>query len=190
MVAPNAATVAFFETIVPPPRLVAEIGCYRGHTSRELLAAMPFDGELHLYDFEETARRVAEDLADPRVRVFGNGTRVLDSYNWSLMRTIEAHPQPIYDYVFIDGAHTWHHDALAFLLADRLLKVGGHVDFDDYQWTLAGSASLNPGVFPKTAEWYSDEQIATPQVRLVVDLLVRRDRRYVEVVEDRIFRKV
>ena len=39
---------------------------------------------------------------------------------------------PIFDYVFIDGAHTWMLDALAFLLVDRLLRVGGYVDFDDY----------------------------------------------------------
>lgn len=105
------------------------------------------------------------------------------------MKILREHPEPIYDYVFIDGAHTWAHDALAFLVIDRLLKPGGYVDFDDYHWTLADSPSLNPQVFPKTAEWYTRDQIEAKQVKLVVDLLVRRDDRYEEVLADKVFRK-
>ena len=163
---PNKATVGFIERLDSKPRVVAEIGCYMGRTTAELLRFLPDDGELHLYDFVETAQAVADRLADPRVKVFGNTNRVLDY-----------------------GAHTWHHDALAFLLIDRLLRPDGHVDFDDYEWSLQRSPTLNPNVFPKTAEWYSDEQIASRQVKQVVDLLVRRDPRYTEVVKNRVFRK-
>jgi len=186
---PNRATVDFFATLNPKPRVVAEIGCYQGHTSQALLSLMPDDGELHLYDFKGTAQAVADRFDDQRIRVFGNSSLVLDSYNWSLMKVLADHEEPIYDYVLIDGAHTWHHDALAFLLVDRLLKRGGHVDFDDYQWTFRGSPSLNPNMFPKIADWYTAEQIDTAQVALVVDLLVRRDHLYVEVLRDRIFQK-
>lgn len=187
--APNQATVAFVEGLAPRPQVVAEIGVYRGHTSRELLRLLPADGQLHLFDFADTVDRVTAELDDGRVTGHGNSQRTLDSYNWSLMRVLERHHEPIYDYVLIDGAHTWVHDGLAFLLVDRLLKAGGHVDFDDYSWTLAKSPSLNPDAFPKTAEWYTDEQIGTRQVERVVELLVRRDDRYVEVVDNRIFRK-
>jgi hypothetical protein len=41
-----------------------------------------------------------------------------------------------HDYVFLDGAHTFAIDALTFFLTDRLLKIGGHFDFDDYSWKL------------------------------------------------------
>jgi predicted O-methyltransferase YrrM len=188
---PNRRTVELIAEL--RPKMVAEIGIYRGHTSREIVKHLPDGGQLHLYDFDDTVRTVADQLAadgyGDRVVRHGNSSKTLDSYNWSLMRTLEQHPQPIYDYVFIDGAHTWHHDALAFLLVDRLLKPGGHVDFDDYGWTLRGSPSLNPEAFPKTADWYTDEQIDTKQVELVVELLVRRDRRYVEVVRDKVFQK-
>src|ERR687893_48025 len=114
----------------------------------------------------------------------GNSRRLLDSYNWSLMAVLAEHPDPAFDYVFIDGAHTWAHDALAFLLADRLLVRGGYMDFDDYGWTLASSPSLNPAAFPEVAALYTEEQITTHQVALVVDLLVRRDERYEEVVDN------
>jgi hypothetical protein len=48
---------------------------------------------------------------------------------------------------------------------------------------------MNPGAFPEIAALYTDEQITTPQVALVVDLLVRRDERYEQVVADKVFRK-
>ena len=91
------------------------------------------------------------------------------------MQLLEEHRGPIFDYVFVDGAHTWAHDALAFLLVDRLLRPGGYVDFDDYTWTLRNSPSMNPAVFPEVERLYTDDQIDTAQVALVVDLLVKPD---------------
>lgn len=87
-------------------------------------------------------------------------------------------PQPIYDFVFIDGAHTWAIDALATLLVDRLLKPGGYLAHDDYAWTLATSPSLRPEVSPLTGKMYTDEQTAAQQIRMICDLLIRRDDRY------------
>jgi SAM-dependent methyltransferase len=106
------------------------------------------------------------------------------------MHVLAAHEQPVFDYVFIDGSHTWAHDALAFLLVDRLLRPGGYADFDDYTWSLRHSPSMNPQAYPDVEQLYTDEQIDRPQVALVVDLLVRRDPRYAEVVPNKIFRKV
>lgn len=74
--------------------------------------------------------------------------------------------------------------------AGRLLKPGGFIAFDDYGWTLAHSKALRPLKFPLTGKLYTDEQIKTPQVEMIFDLLMRRDDRYVEVVPDRVWRKV
>jgi hypothetical protein len=35
---------------------------------------------------------------------------------------------PMFDYVHLDGARTWAHDAMAFLLIDLVLQPGGYVD--------------------------------------------------------------
>jgi hypothetical protein len=75
-------------------------------------------------------------------------------------------------------------------LIDRLLKVGGYVDFDDYHWSLTRSGTQNPTILPTTKRMYTPEQIETPHVALIVDLLVKRDARYVEVVKEKIFQKV
>lgn len=174
-------------------RVVAEIGIYRGYTSRALAEVLADRGELHLFDFEDRVGEVTAELHAAGYRnVIGHGNsyRLSDSYNWSLMRLLRENPEPIFDYVFLDGAHTWDIDALTFFLADRLLRIGGHLELDDYGWSLAGSPSLNPAVFPRTAERYTEEQIGERHVALIVDLLVRRDPRYREVVPARVFRKV
>jgi predicted O-methyltransferase YrrM len=175
-------------------RRVAEIGIYEGATSEgiaEVLAER--DGELHLFDFEDRVEEVARRLSRPgrcRVVTHGNSRKIMDSYNWTLGRLLDA-PEPAkFDYVFIDGAHLWGIDALTFFLADRLLEVGGHMDFDDYTWSLALSETMKPTVLPVTAAIHTDEQIEAPQVALVVNRLVRTDPRYEEIVPDKVFRKV
>lgn len=170
-------------------KTVAEIGVYRGHTSvaiAKILAKRK--GELHLFDYEDAVKEVAPKVAATGCSVVqhGNARMLMDSYNWSLMEVMRTHEKPIYDYVFLDGAHTWHHDALAFFLADRLLKPGGFIDFDDYNWVMEKSKAVGP----QAAKHFPAAQLKVPHVKLVVELLVRREGRYDEVVKDKIFRKV
>jgi hypothetical protein len=102
------------------------------------------------------------------------------SYTWELMKLIEQHTtdgkcEPFLDFVYIDGAHLWEPDGLAFFLVDKLLKVNGWILFDDLYWSLASSPSI------KDADWVKalaqDEQDA-PQVLRVFDLLVRQHPSY------------
>lgn len=187
---PNKATVDFFTA--SGCRRFAEIGVYEGHTTERIAAHLGGEGEIHLFDYEDKVTPLVERLRSAgfdNVVAHPNSRALMDSYNWSLMRMVRAHETPILDYVFLDGAHTWAHDALAFVLADRLLEPGGYLDFDDYTWRLETSPSMRPDVFPDVRRLYSEEQIGAAQVALVVDLLVRRDERYEEVVPNKIFRK-
>jgi len=188
---PNTKTIDFIRQT--HCRMIAELGIYEGHTSMEFAKYLNGEGSLHLYDFHDRVRIVAAKLERKgfhNVQSFACSYRYRDSYNWALGKAIATHGKPIYDYIFLDGAHDWAIDALATLLCDRLLKVGGYIDFDDYGWTLAGSPSLNPHVFPQTAKLYTKEQIETQQVKMVVDFLIKRDPRYREVVENKIFQKI
>lgn len=187
---PNARTVELVRA--SGARTYGEVGVYRGDTARCVAEVLGGAGELHLFDYADRVEPVAAALraaGHVNVVAHANSRRMLDSYNWSLMRLLAAHQEPLFDYVFLDGAHTWTLDALAFCLIDRLLRPGGIVDFDDYAWTLEASPSMRPEVFPDVLGLYTDEQIAARQVALVVDLLVRRDERYEEIVPDKAFRK-
>lgn len=188
---PNKDTLDFISKT--DCRNIAEIGIYNGHTSEGFARYLNGQGQLHLYDYDYKVAAVLQRLEQAgykNVRGFPNSSKLLDSYNWTLMNVLRESSEPIYDYVFLDGAHTWNLDALAFFLVDRLLKVGGYLDFDDYDWSLEKSPYLNPIAFPRTAKQYTKEQVAAEQVRLVIDLLVRRDPRYEEVLKNKIFRKV
>lgn len=188
---PNKATLQFLGTT--ECRTIAEIGVYVGETSEGLARFLNGLGMLHLLDYEDqvlNVQRRLRKLGYDNVIAHGNSRKLLDSYNWSLMKLLQQHTGPIFDYVFIDGAHTWNVDGLTFFLVDRLLRPGGYVDFDDYSWSLANSPSLRPCVFPLTAELYTSEQISVAQVALIVDLLVKPNPRYQEVVPNKIYRKL
>lgn len=169
---------------------MAEVGIYEGHTSEPLAQYLNGQGELHLFDYEERIRDVVAKLnraGYSNVVGHPNTHKTMDSYNWSLMRVLKQHTEPIYDYVYLDGAHTWNIDALAFLLIDRLLKVGGYIDFDDYHWSPQKSRAMNPLV---TRLMFTTSQIRESHVRLIVDLLVKRDPRYTEVKKNKIYKKI
>jgi predicted O-methyltransferase YrrM len=184
---PNAMTVQMVHAT--GARNVAEIGVYRGATSRVLARILPIGGSLDLFDFEEVVDRVAAEcraVARCSVRVHGCSSALRDSYCWPLGQLVQHHAEPIWDYVFVDGAHTWDIDALAVVLASRLLRVGGYIDLDDYEWTMDGSAAVSG--FPTLANAYTAEQKATKQVAMIADVFLRRGG-FEEVVRNKVWRK-
>jgi predicted O-methyltransferase YrrM len=186
----NMETVAFVCT--SGSKVVAEIGIYQGDTSLELAKALNGFGELHLFDFQDRLDAVEKKVREAgfhNIKTYGNSYKLLDSYNWQLAKLIEKNSEPIYDYVFMDGNSTFAVDGLAFYLADRLLKVGGYIDFDNYDISLGCSATFRPERFPLTGKLYTREQIDTKQVKMIVNLLVRKSGRYTEIVPNKIFRK-
>lgn len=186
----NARTMEFLAST--DARTIAEIGVDQGVTAEAILVWLGGRGTVHLFDFEDCLDKVTQRLRTHQLTNFvahGNSRRTLDSYNWSLMRMLQQNPAPLFDYVYLDGAHTWAIDALAFFLIDQLLKPGGYIDFDDYHWTIEQSPTVNPRVCPRMREIYTEEQMQAQQVALIVDLLVRRPGRYEEVVPRKIFRK-
>jgi hypothetical protein len=169
----------------------AEFGIYEGSTAFYIAHLYP-RATLHLFDFDDTLKRAAERfrILPNQVHYYGNTQKYCDSYNWPLMKLIEANSgNYLFDYCFLDGAHTIAVDALTFFLCDRLLRPGGFMDLDDYGWRQRGS-SLDPARVPVTADLYTDEQIDAYQVKMLVDIIVKRDARYKEMLPNRIFRKL
>ncbi len=168
-----------------------EFGFYQADTARNICEIFP-NATLHLFDFFENIPPAKEKLGkfSNRVHFYGNSQKYNDSYNWSLIQLIiQQQNQPLFDYCFLDGAHTFAIDALNFFLCDKLTRVGGFIDFDDYGWTLRGS-SLDPSKIPQILDQYTDEQIDSRQVALIIDALVKTDNRYKEVVKNKVFQKV
>lgn len=92
------------------------------------------------------------------------------SYNWRLMKMLEADPTPRFDLCYIDGAHSWYDDGFAFFLADRLLRPGGWMLFDDLHWSFAASPSVSKR--DKVRQMPAEER-ETRQLVKVFELLVK-----------------
>jgi predicted O-methyltransferase YrrM len=91
------------------------------------------------------------------------------SYTWHLKRNFSAYVQRPFDFVFIDGAHTWDTDGFAFFLVERILRPGGWILFDDLDWSYDTSRKLRHSEQVKSM---SEEMRTTRQVRDIWELLV------------------
>jgi len=94
-------------------------------------------------------------------------------YNWWLADRIREQSQgnractPIYDLVFVDGAHEWEPDALASLLAVKLLKPGGWLVLDDLNFNLRMIPNWN-----ETHGHLSDRELDAFQIDMVWSLVI------------------
>lgn len=165
------------------PDQVLELGFAHGVSTCYMASVLEDLGAGHVTTIDlERAKRVdpnIEMLLDRtglrrRVTVYYEPT----GYNWRLMKMLQSDPQPRFDLCYLDGAHTWVDDGLAFFLVDRLLNPGGWIIFDDLNWSFSQSPSL------MDSEWVRAlpaEQRQAPQVRHVFDLLVKTHPAYGEI---------
>lgn len=156
------------------PTDVLELGFAHGESTAYIAAALDELGRGRIVTIDiESARQRRPDihrtLAAVGLASFVEPVFAATSYTWELMNIIQRQSgagncAPCFDFVFLDGAHTWDPDGFAFFLADKLLRPGGWVMFDDLNWTLAASRSTEAAV--------PEDQMVAPQVQLVFDLLV------------------
>jgi predicted O-methyltransferase YrrM len=170
--------------------VVAEIGVGIGATTIKIARELDNKGTIHLFDFTEKLEELASDLRRlgySNIHCYANTSKYWDSYDWTLAKFLLEGKRGIYDYIYVDGAHTFTVDGLAFFLCDRLLKPGGFLEFDDYNWKF----SISPGECMRHTrqEFMTDEQLDTAQIAMVVDLFLKSNPLYEAVVENRIYRK-
>jgi predicted O-methyltransferase YrrM len=162
------------------PERILELGFAHGVSSCYMAAALDeIGGDGHVLTIDQHAAERRKPRINDLLDECGLAHRVTpvfgDTYIWELMRLLEQDPVPSFDFVFIDGAHTWDIDGFAFLLADRMLKPGGWVLFDDLDWTFATSPALKDQPWVKALP---EVQRTTPQVRKVFELLVKSNPGY------------
>jgi predicted O-methyltransferase YrrM len=161
-----------------------ELGFAHGVGSVYIASALEANGRGHLTSVDIPSALERDPLASDLLAQAGLTHRAAlvvepTSYTWFLHRMLreqlrDSTIDPLFDFVFIDGAHTWDVDGFAFLLVDRLLKPGGWILFDDLEWIPDGECSQGG----------TDAQRSLPQVREVWDLLVLTHPRYDEIRTD------
>jgi predicted O-methyltransferase YrrM len=164
------------------PERILELGFAHGTSTCYMAAALDELGRGHITTFDQESRRDREPDIYTSLAALGLGEYVTPvwahrSFTWDLAKLIEANPEPIFDFVFHDGGHSWDVAGYAFFLADRLLKPGGWMLFDDLKWTHQSKSVID---HPKV-QAMSEEERTTPHVRMVFDLLVGRHPDYTDL---------
>jgi predicted O-methyltransferase YrrM len=161
-----------------------ELGMAHGGSAVYIASALEANGAGHL---DSVDLHIAKERVPPATETLkraGLEHRVTlnyedTSYTWFLHDKLREQLrdgeriEPLYDFVFIDGAHTWDVDALAFALVDRLLKPGGWILLDDLDWNIGDSDTSLPQV-----------QRDLPHVREIWELLALTHPQYDEFRTD------
>jgi hypothetical protein len=184
----NQDTLKFMKTIFNKESdfVYAEFGAYHGGTALEILKYFP-NAFIHIFDYDHFVQIMKGNLKsfESRVNFYSNSEKFLDSYVSSFSKLIVQEKSLKFDYIFIDGAHTFAIDALIFFLAERSLKIGGYIDFDDYDWSIDTSSLRNNRIMKKM---YTSEQFHEKQIKFLVDNFVKGEK-YAEVFPNKIFLK-
>jgi predicted O-methyltransferase YrrM len=158
---------------------VLELGFFHGVSTCYIANALSArNGHLTCIDLERAF--VMEPNVEQLLEKTGLRDRVTvhyepTSYVWRLMKLIEENKEPIFDFCYIDGSHSWFVDGFAFFLVDRLLKPGGWVVLDDIDWTYEASKAMRNT--PRVKRMPEEER-TTPQIRKIFELLVCRQPGY------------
>ena len=162
--------------------VVAEIGVGAGATSVEIVKRLRKQDSFYMFSYEEDVIGVKDDLEEIYgtdvcdIYAMGNSHKLLDSYNWSLLKLYKSSENKrLFDVVYLDGAHTFIHDGLATCILKKMIKTGGMLIFDDLDWCHAKSPTANPILRPATKENFTDEQINCCQVAEVVNMFMTDD---------------
>lgn len=193
----HSARILYDFLLTEKPRDCLELGFAHGAGSGYIAAALDELGSGSLTSVDLDASRefhitIEQTLERLELASYVQVQRETSSYNWFLKKQIEIQTNdsvctPCYDFVFIDGAKNWTIDGFAFFLADKLLRPGGWILFDDYDWRYAdalerGKAQAD-GV---TMRQLSNDQIEQPNIAAIFNLLVAQHPAYTDFkVQDR-----
>lgn len=156
-----------------------ELGFAHGKSSAIMAATLRDLGRGHLTTIDRVQARRMDPSLDEVLEDLGLTEWVTAyyeprSYTWRLMRLLEAYREPVFDFVYIDGGHSWDATGFGFCLVDRLLRPGGWVLFDDLDWTFKSMEARYNGALPWWLRQMPQEERNTRQVRKVWELLVKR----------------
>lgn len=185
----HSAQILYDFVLTARPANCLELGFAHGASSGYICAALDELGAGNLTSVDIDGSRnfepaIEDTLARLGLTQYVDVRREQNSYNWFLKKQIESqtsdgHCTPCYDFVFIDGSKNWTIDGLAFYLADKLLREGGWILFDDYEWRYADAVERGKQATDGVSiRELSDDQIDQPNVKAIFELLVAQHPHY------------
>jgi predicted O-methyltransferase YrrM len=172
------------------PAEVLELGTAHGVGAAYLAGALEDNGagRLTTVDFAGASYDPPPEAVLARAGVAGR-TRIVrefSSYTWWLKEQVQARAdragnvEPLYDFVYLDGAKNWTIDGLAVVLVEKLLRPGGWLLLDDLDWTYAQDPGreATDGVAHREL---SERERTEPHLRAVFDLIVAQHPSFTDI---------
>jgi predicted O-methyltransferase YrrM len=172
------------------PAEVLELGTAHGVGAAYLAAGLEDNGagRLTTVDFAGAAYDPPPEavLARAGVAARVQVVREFSSYTWWLKEQVQARSdragnvEPLYDFVYLDGAKHWTIDGLAVVLVEKLLRPGGWLLMDDLDWTYAQDPGreATDGIVHREL---SERERSEPHLRAVFDLIVAQHPSFTDV---------
>ena len=172
------------------PDEVLELGTAHGVGAAYLAGALADNGSgrLTTVDFAGAAYDPPPEAVLGRAGVAERAriVREFSSYTWWLKEQVQARSdragnvEPLYDFVYLDGAKNWTIDGLAVVLVEKLLRPGGWLLMDDLPWTYADDPGreATDGIVHREL---SEPERTEPHLRAVFDLIVAQHPSFTEL---------
>ena len=119
-----------------------EVGTYHGSCAVWLLEKILTGKNSYLYTINPTTNEYIETNLKP----YNNIYFMKDTSFNSLIKLISDGKKEFFDVVYIDGSHFSKYVLEDAVLSFPLLKIGGFLIFDDYEWGLHEGENLKPKV--------------------------------------------
>jgi predicted O-methyltransferase YrrM len=142
----------FWDSVLPktPGQHILEIGSYEGRSCVWFCENIP-DSKITCIDtFEGSDENSIEEKEGLYMRFkentdkFSHRIQVKRGYSYEVLRTMS--PSASYDIVYIDGSH-YTADVLSdAILTFPMVKVGGYIIFDDFEWPCHTGTLKNPRI--------------------------------------------
>lgn len=165
-----------------------ELGFAHGKSSCYIASILKDLGGGHLTTIDLNSRKnlspnIEDLLAKLDLKDFVTPYFERKSYTWRLMKLIEENDEPVFDFCFIDGTHSWYDDGFAFFLVDKLLKPGGLLVMASLNWSYNTSSMKNS----RSVQAMDDDEKELAHVKQVFELLVKSHPAYekFDVVDNR-----
>ncbi len=186
---PERGKIIYEHIRATKPSHVLELGIGHGVSGCYIAAALHENGTGHLTCVDlvdATFSPTAEELVSrAKLEQYVTIQREKNSYTWFLKKLIEQNTtpgsicEPIFDLCYIDGPKNWTIDGASFFMVDKLIKEGGWLIFDDYDWTYASCATQTAadGI---NIEGLAEDERTQPHVEAIFRLLVVQHPNYGE----------
>ncbi len=173
------------------PRQILELGVAHGTATVYMAAALDELGSGSITSVDLLASEhhyvpsPEQQLARSGLSRYVRVVRYETGYSWFLhdeikRQTLNDVCEPNYDLCIIDGSKNWTIDGGTFFLADKLLRPGGLLVFDDYSWTYALADQRRDATDGVSHRQLSSDELNTPAVREIFELLVKQHPDYAE----------